>query len=173
MVFQKGNKQTRKFFSGDQNFSKYCFTPKILSEATIERLVEIAVLHLWSKTWKIRFKDVYVQILVLSIFETNQGVTILKKPQEELINWYLLFATPIHHWRVMSMSYVIQSCNIKAIGYEAKSMPKIEFSSCRVTFRGNVSCKKSSFSYGELNQMYVTESNFIHSSFRFVKSGFF
>ena len=72
----------------------------------------------------------------------------------------------------MLMSCVIQSCNIKAIGYEVKSMPKIEFSSCRITFRGNVSCKKSSFSYGKLNQMYVTESNFIHSFLRFVKSGF-
>ena len=51
----------------------------------------------------------------------------------------------------MLMSYLIQSCNISAIGYEAESMPKIEFSSCRITFRGNVSCKKSSFSYGELN----------------------
>ena len=139
-----------------------------MSEVTIERLVEIAVLHAWSKTYKTRFKNVCVQILVLSIFETNQGVTKLKKPQEELINWYLLFATPIHHRRVISMSYVIQSCNIKTIGYEAKSTPKIEFSSYRVTFRGNVSCKKSSFSYGELNQIYVTESNFIHSSFRFV-----
>ena len=29
-----------------------------------------------------RFKDVYIQILVLSIFETNRGLTILKKPQE-------------------------------------------------------------------------------------------
>ena len=45
----------------------------------------------------------------------------------------------------------MQSCNIKAIGYEAKSTPKIEFSSCRITFRVNVSCKKSIFSYGELN----------------------
>ena len=135
-------------------------------------LVEIAVLHLWSKTWKIRFKNVYVLILVLSMFETNPAMTILKKPQEELIYWCLLFATPIHHRRVKSVSYVIQSCNIKAIGYETKSTPKIEFSSWRVTFCGNVSYKKSSFSYGELNQMYVTESNFIHSSFRFVKSGF-
>ena len=166
------NRRVDRFFWEDQHFSKYCFSPKILSEATIERLVEIAVLHLWSKTWEIRFKDVYVQILVLSKFETNQEVTIHEKPQEELVNWYLLFATPIHHRRVMLMSYVIQSCNIKAIGYEVKSTPKIEFSLCRDIFRGNVSCKKSSFSYGELNQMYVTESNFIQSSFRFAKSGF-
>ena len=124
--FIKGiNRRVDRFFWGDQNFSKYCFSPKILSEATIERLVEIAVLHLWSKTWKIRFKDVYVQILVLSIFETNQGVTILKKPQEELINWYLLFGTLIHHRSIMLLPYVIQSCNIKAIGYEAKSTANI------------------------------------------------
>ena len=63
------NRRVDRFFWGDQNFSKYCFSPKILSEATIERLVEIAVLHLWWKTWKIPFKDVYVQILVLSLFE--------------------------------------------------------------------------------------------------------
>ena len=43
---------------------------------------------------KNRFKDIYIPILVLPVFETKQGVTILKKPQEELINWYVLFATP-------------------------------------------------------------------------------
>ena len=68
----------------------------------------------------------------------------------------------------MLISNVIQSCDIKAIGYEAKSTP--EFSSCRITFRGNVSCKKLSFSYGEFSQMYVTEPDFVHSFFRFVKS---
>ena len=70
-------------------------------------------------------------------------MTILEKSQEELINWYLLFATPIHHRSVMLMSYVIQSCGIKTIGYEAKSTPKLKFSSCRITFHDNVSCKKS------------------------------
>ena len=35
---------------------------------------------------KIRFKDIYILILVLPAFETNQGVTIFKKPQEELTN---------------------------------------------------------------------------------------
>ena len=39
----------------------------------------------------------YNLIIVLPIFETKQGVTILKKPQEELINWYLLFATSFQH----------------------------------------------------------------------------
>ena len=62
------------------------------------------------KPWKIHFKNVYVQILVLSIFETNQGVTILKKPQD------ILFAAPIRHRSVMLMSYMIRPCNIKAIG---------------------------------------------------------
>ena len=49
------------------------------------------------------------------------------------------------------MPYIRQSCSIKAIGYEAKLTPKIEFWSCRITFRGNVSCKKFSFSYAKLN----------------------
>ena len=70
------------------------------------------------------------------------------------------------------VSYVIQSCDIKGMGYEGTLTPKIEFSLCCIIFRGNVSCKKSSFSYGELNQMYGTELNFVHSSCRFVKSGF-
>ena len=62
--------------------------------------------------------DIYILILVLPIFETNQRVTILKKPQEELINWYLLFVTPIHHRSVMLTSYVVQSCNIREKGFE-------------------------------------------------------
>ena len=46
--------------------------------------------------WTIHFRDAYIQISVLSIFETNQGLTILKKHLEEL-NWYLLSTTLIHH----------------------------------------------------------------------------
>ena len=94
------------------------------------------------------FQDVYIQILVLSIFEINQGVTILKKPQEDLINWYLPFTTPIHHRSVMLMSCMTQSCNIKAIGSDkAVATPKIEFWSCGITFCGNV----LSFRYDELD----------------------
>ena len=54
-------------------------------------------------------------MFVLSTFQTNQGVTILKKCQEEL-NWYLFFTIAIHHRSVMLMSYVIQSCNMRTIG---------------------------------------------------------
>ena len=131
--------------------------------------------------------DVHIQILVLPIFETNQGVNILKTSQEELG-----FATKsVHHKSVILISFVIQTFNIKAIGNNAKSTPKMEFSSCRITLRGNISCKKSSFSYSELNvelaiqfsyhriklrwitlKSPTTESNVIHSSFRFVKSRF-
>ena len=68
------------------------------------------------KPWKIRFKGIYILILVFPIFETNQGGTIFKKPQEELVNWYLPFATPIHHRSAMLMPHVIQSCNIREIG---------------------------------------------------------
>ena len=82
------------------------------------------------KPWKIRFKEIYNLILVLPIFETNQEVTILKKPQEEVINWYLLFATPIHHRSVMLMSHLVQSCSIREIGWEAESTPTIKFPSC-------------------------------------------
>ena len=101
------------------------------------------------KPWKIRFRDIYILILVFPIFETNQGVTIFKNPLEELINWHLPFATPIHHRSVMLMSYVIQSCSIREIGYETDAKNRV--SVVRFTFHGNMSWKKSSFSYGELN----------------------
>ena len=51
----------------------------------------------------------------------------------------------------------VQSCNISAIEYDAESTPKIEFSLCRITFRGNVSCKKSGFSYGKLNVVFTIQ----------------
>ena len=88
------------------------------------------------------------------------------------------------------MSYVIQSRNIKAIGYEAKSTSKIEFLSCRFTFCGKVSCKKLSLvteswmSYWRFSCLIVASNfdkwiqnprhwiNFFYSSFRFVKSDF-
>ena len=112
-----------------------------------------------------RFKDVYIEILVLSIFETNQGVTKLKKPQEELINWYQFFTTTMHHRSVMLMSYVIQSCSMRAIGCEAESTLKTKFSSCRITFRDNVTCKKLSFSYGELNVVLAIHFSYVASNF--------
>ena len=48
-------------------------------------------------------------MLVFPAFQTNQGVTILKKHQEELI-----FTTPVHR-SAMLLAYVIQSCNMKTI----------------------------------------------------------
>ena len=36
----------------------------------------------------------------------------------------------------MLMSKMIQSCNIRAIGYETESTPKIGFLSCLITFQG-------------------------------------
>ena len=53
------------------------------------------------------------------------------------------------------MRYMIQLFNIRAIGNEAESTSKIKFSSCRIRFRANVSCKNSSFSYGELNVVLI------------------
>ena len=166
------------------------FSPNILSEATIEKCSTKQVFFTCGqKTWKIHLKDVFIQMLVLSIFETNQTIT--KKPQEEVINWYLLFATLIHHRSVMWMSHVMQSCKIKATGCEAESTPKIEFSSCRITFPWQRINKESSFSYGKLNvilaiqfflsthqtsingfKIPATKSSFIHSSFRSAKSVF-
>ena len=93
-------------------------------------------------------------------------MTILKKLQEELINWHLLFATPIHHRSAMLMSYVIQSCNIRAIGYDAESMLQLEFSLCCITFHGDVSSKNrvlvavSWMSYCRLRFLVIT-SNFV------------
>ena len=86
-----------------QNFSNYYFPPNVLPEATIERCFTKQLFCIsGQKPWKISFKDVYIQI---------QEVTILKNPQEELINWYLLFATLIHHGSVILMLLVTQSCN--------------------------------------------------------------
>ena len=56
---------------------------------------------------EVRTSDVSIQILVLSTFLTNQGVTILKKHKNEP-NWYLTFTTPIHHKSAMLISYIIQ-----------------------------------------------------------------
>ena len=53
-------------------------------------------------------------MLVLSKFQTNQGVAILKNPQKEL-NRYLFFTAPIHHKSIISMSYVIQSYYMKTM----------------------------------------------------------
>ena len=117
----------------------------------------------------------------MSIFETNQGVTLFKRPKKELINWFLLFARPIHHRSVMLMSYVIQSCNIRAIGYEVESTPKIEFLYRAVSYfvatyhaKNRVLVTASWMLHQtSLNEFKTptTKSNFIHSSFRFVKSG--
>ena len=173
LVFQKGKKQARRqvFLKWSKFFETLFFLQDIVRsnyrKTGWNSYSTVVIKNLKNTFWGYLCSNTSI--------ETNQKVTVLKKPQEELINWYLLFVTPIHHRKVISMSYVIQSCNIKAIGYKAKSMPKIEFLLCRVTFHGNISwksCKKSSFSYGKLNQMYVTESNFIHSSFHFVKSVF-
>ena len=91
-------------------------------------------------------------------------MTILKKPQEDLINWYLPFTTPIHHRSVMLMSCMTQSCNIRAIGSDkAVATPKIEFSSCSVTFWGNV----FSFRYDELDV--VWRFSFLVVALNFVK----
>ena len=108
-------------------------------------LYKIGVLDLWSKTLKkIRFKDIYILILVFPIFETNQGVAIFKKPQEELINWYLPFATPIHHRSVMLMRYVIQSGN-KKNRVRSRIDAKNRVSVVCIIFSGNVSWKKVEF----------------------------
>ena len=78
-------------------------------------------------------------------FKQTKGWPYSKSLKKRRINWYLLFATPIHDISVMLMSYVIQSYDKWAIEYEAELTTKI-FSSCLITFHGNVSCKKSSFS---------------------------
>ena len=82
------------------------------------------------------------------------------------------------------ISYVIQSYNIGAIRYEAESMPKIEFSSCCITFCGNISSKNwvlvtaRSMLYWRSSFLVVASNfvkwiqNFIHSSFRFDESIF-
>ena len=88
------------------------------------------------------------------------------------------------------MSYVIQSCNIREIGQEAESTPKIEFPSCISYLVATYHGKKSSFSYGELNVVLASQLSCRHikllqmnskllptnqisySSFRFVASGF-
>ena len=99
----------------------------------------------------------------MPIFETNQGVTILTKLQEELINWYLLFATPIHHRSVMLMSYAIQTCSIREIGYEVELTPKIEFPSCvshfMATYHG-ILVTASWMSYWRFSFL-VVASNFV------------
>ena len=110
------------------------FFPKDIFRSNHRKvLYKIVVLHLWSKTLKNTF---------LGRLYSNTSIV-----------------TPIHHRSVTLISYVIQSCNIRAIGYEAESMSKIEFWSCRITFCGNVSCKKSSFSYGELNVVLAIQSS--------------
>ena len=60
------------------------------------------------------------------------------------------------------MSYVIQSCNIREIGQEAELTPKIEFPSCESYFVAMYHGKKSSFSYGKLNQ-HTGDSAFLSS----------
>ena len=113
------------------------------------------------KPWKIRFKDIYIEILANTW--NKPEVTILKKPQEELINWYLLFATPIHHRSVMLMSYAIQTCSIREIGYEVELTPKIEFPSCvshfMATYHG-ILVTASWMSYWRFSFL-VVASNFI------------
>ena len=49
---------------------------------------------------EVRTSDVSVQILVLSIFLTNQGMTILKKHKKEP-NWYLIFTTQKCHVNII------------------------------------------------------------------------
>ena len=104
IVFFEENKQTRRqqvFLGGGRGefFKKEPIAPQYIVRSSHRKVVyEIAALHLWSKTLKIRFKDVYIQ--VSSTFQTNLGVTIHKKHQEEL-NRYVLFTTPIHHRNVM------------------------------------------------------------------------
>ena len=83
----------------------------MLSEPPIER--SSTNCSCGKKSSKIRLKDFYIQILVLSTFETNERVTILKKYKQKLN--YLLFATSIHHRSVMLISYVIQSYKIRTI----------------------------------------------------------
>ena len=86
-------------------------------------------------------------------------MTILKKPQEELIKWYLIFATPIHHRSVMLMSYVIRSCNIREIGSEAESTSKLQFSLCVSNFVAT--------SHGK-NRVLVTASWMLYWRFSFL-----
>ena len=128
MVFQKGiNRHVDRFFWGDQNLLKkdILFFPKYIVRSNHRKvLYEIAVQKCSTcgeKPWKIRFKDAFFQKLGLPIFETNQGVAVLTKAV------------------------------LRAISYKAESTPKIEFSSCRITFLGNVLAKKLSFIYDELN----------------------
>ena len=94
--FKKGiNRPVDKFLWRDQNLTKkdILFSPIYYQKQPPKGALQNSCSALnGQKPWKIRFKDVYIQILVLSIFETNQEVTILKKPREKLINWYVRFA---------------------------------------------------------------------------------
>ena len=81
------NRRLYKFSEGVNIFQErtYCFSPNILSEATIERHYAKQLFGIYGeKPWIIRLKDVYIQILVLPTFDKNQGLTILKKHQEEI-----------------------------------------------------------------------------------------
>ena len=116
IIFFEGNKQTRRqvFLGGSKFFKKEPIAPQYIVRSSHQKVVyEIAALHLWSKTLKILFKDVYIQ--VSSTFQTNLGVTIHKKHQEEL-NRYVLFTTPIHHRNVMLTPYLIQLCSMSKFG---------------------------------------------------------
>ena len=111
---------------GAQSFKKEPIAPQYIVRSSHRKVVyEIAVLHLWSKTLKIRFKDVYIQ--VSSTFQTNLGVTIHNKHQEEL-NRYVLFTTPIHHRNVMLTPYLIQLCSMRKKGLNLVSLYQIFFS---------------------------------------------
>ena len=153
LAFQKANKQAHRqvFLRGSKFFEILFFPQCIVRSNHGNEEHEIAVLHVWPKTLKNTFWGrLYSNTSIINIWNKPRGDH-TQKASRKLINWYLLFATPIHRRSAMLISYVIQSCNIKAVGYEAKSTPKIEFSLCHIPFRGNVSCKKLSFSYGELN----------------------
>ena len=89
----------------------FIFFPNILPEPPIER--SSTNCSCGKKSSKIRLKDFYIQILVLSLFEINERVTMLRKYQQKLN--YLLFTTPIHYRSVMLISYVIQSYKIRTI----------------------------------------------------------
>ena len=113
----------QKFLS--KFFKKEPIAPQYFVRSSHRKVVyEIAALHLWSKTLKILFKDVYIQ--VSSTFQTNLGVTIHKKHQEEL-NRYVLFTTPIHHRNVMLTPYLIQLCSMRKLGLNLVSLYQEDF----------------------------------------------
>ena len=161
-----------------------------MSEATIETsYTKLLFYTCGQKTRKRHFKDAFVQILVLSIFDKPRGDHTqkgLRRTNKLIATFWNTYPPQMCHVNVN----VIQSCNVEAIGCEAESTPKIEFLFSLIIFLGNVSTNNrvlimaSWISYWQFSFLVfasnlingfktpATESNFIHSSFRFVKSGF-